>query len=176
VRATTTALYELPAPDPLSSKHSPLTTVAIFPTPGLARRVFPLLDSEDEIIVACSSSLTLFNIERPDTPAAQITSSDLPFFAASPDPIHSTSHVVAVSSGPSVKLWDIRAGKLEHELANAHTPDVLDIAFNPNKPWWICTGGSDGLLKCWDARDPKVAAQFKAKQPLADSRNPIGLP
>jgi WD40 repeat protein len=70
--------------------------------------------------------------------------------------------VVAVSSGPSVKLWDIRAGKLEHELANAHTPDVLDIAFNPNKPWWICTGGSDGLLKCWDARNPKVAAQFKA--------------
>jgi WD40 repeat protein len=61
-----------------------------------------------------------------------------------------------------VKLWDVRANRFDLEIPAAHAADVLDVAFNPNKPWWICTGGRDGFLRCWDARNPRAAAEFRA--------------
>jgi hypothetical protein len=167
VRATTTTLYRIPPPDLGSlsigsGDHQPLETVATFGEVDLARRVFPLPGSDDHIVVSCLSSLAFFDVERPDTPATSILSPDVPFGAASPDPIHVPTYMIAASCGPAVKLWDLRTNHFELEIPNAHVPEVLDVSFNPNKPYWLCTGGSDGFLRCWDARKPDLAAEFRA--------------
>jgi WD40 repeat protein len=172
VRTTSTALYRIPPPDALAqvlgaAEHQPLELIATFATPGQsARRVFVVPEDDGELIVACATSLNLFNVDRPDTPAASVATGDTPISASSPDPMHNTSRVVAAACGSSVRFWDARTNAFTHEIANAHTPDVLDVAFNPNKPWWVCTGGSDGFLRCWDARrteqGARPAAEFKA--------------
>jgi WD40 repeat protein len=167
-RVTTTSLLRIPPPDALaqamgSQEHQQLAGVSSFHPPDpIARRVFLLPEDDRCCVIACPSTLCVFDIERPDVPSISIAAPDAPFCAASPDPIHSNSHIVAAACGASVRLWDIRANRFDLEIPNAHTPDVLDVAFNPNKPWWLCTGGSDGLLRCWDARNPKPMAEYHA--------------
>jgi WD40 repeat protein len=167
-RLTTTSLYRIPPPDTLaqalgSQEHQALELIATFRPPDpIARRVFLLPEDERRCVVACLLTLNVFDVERPDVPATSVPAPDVPFTAASPDPIHSNTHIVAAGCGPSVKLWDIRSNKFDLEIPNAHMPDVLDVAFNPNKPWWLCTGGSDGFLRCWDARNPTAAAEYRA--------------
>jgi WD40 repeat protein len=69
------------------------------------------------------------------------------------------SDAVAITSGVSVKIIDLRAdthlstGSVES--FKCHRYGVTDLDYNPNKPYAIVTGGQDGLVKFWDLRSSK---------------------
>jgi WD40 repeat protein len=160
-RTASATLFQLPLME-LSSEHQQLDAVAVFALPDSnARRACYFPEDADKLVISCTNSLNLFDVSRPDSAIASVKF-DLPLHSAAPDPLQKSSCVVAASSGPHVKLWDIRTSKCEYAIENAHNPDTLDVCFNPNKPYWICTGGSDGFLRCWDARVGTAAAEFRA--------------
>lgn len=151
-------LFRLPSPDPLAEKQ-PMTEVSQLAFTDTPRRVLFSPADPQRVVVGGANSFSLFNIERPETPTVTITSDD-PIHAVAVDPLH--ENVVAGCVGSSIKLWDVSSNEVIHEVAGAHTPAALDVAFNENKAWWIATGGSDGFLRCWDARVAKAACEFRA--------------
>ena len=50
--------------------------------------------------------------------------------------------------------WDTRefSGKPAYKIENAHLAPILDIDFNPNKPYACWTGGEDLNIRFWDIR------------------------
>jgi len=50
--------------------------------------------------------------------------------------------------------WDTReySSKPAYKIENAHLAPILDIDFNPNKPYACCTGGEDLNIRFWDIR------------------------
>ena len=60
--------------------------------------------------------------------------------------------------------WDSRdfSGKPSFKIENAHLAPILDIDFNPNKPYACCTGGEDLNIRFWDIRkDSGYLCQFE---------------
>ena len=163
-RNSKTNLYKIPDPDPLKSLTSQeaqkLDLVATFSNKGNSNRVFYVPNDPSKCIISSSETIDLFDVERPDEPISSQAISDYPILASCPDPLH--PNTVAACAGHSIKLWDMRSNKLVHEIPEAHAPSVLDVSFNENKPWWICSGGSDGALRCWDVRIGKVECEFRA--------------
>lgn len=163
-RTTTTSLYRIPPPDALahvlgSQDHEQMELKASLQTSGTtARRVIFVPTDSDEAFVACSTGVDLFDFSKPDKPITTISLPDV--HAAAADTLH--NNCLATASGSCVKLWDIKSGKTEYSINDAHLPDILDVSFNDNKPWWVCTGGSDGYLRCWDLRVGKAACEFRA--------------
>ena len=53
-----------------------------------------------------------------------------------------------------IVCWDTRefSGKPAYKIENAHLAPILDIDFNPNKPYACCTGGEDLNIRFWDIR------------------------
>ncbi len=53
-----------------------------------------------------------------------------------------------------VICYDVRDGykKPSHEIEDAHLAPILDLDFNPNKPFALCTGGEDCSIRFWDIR------------------------
>jgi len=158
VSKSATALLRIPAPDFLSEKQ-PLETVVTFPVTDARRALFCPVNPQ-KALVSSASSLQLFDISRPDAPLLTIIGGDQLIHAAAADPLH--ENVMAACCGGTVRLWDALSGDVVHEIADAHAPDALDVSFNENKAWWIATGGTDGLLRCWDARIGKAACEFRA--------------
>ena len=80
---------------------------------------------------------------------------------------HSNGDTVAVTRGSAVHLLDLRhdtsipSGMVESFAAHRFNT-VLDMDFNPNKPYVMATAGQDGLVQFWDLR--------AAKQPLTVCR------
>ena len=46
----------------------------------------------------------------------------------------------------------------KHCIKNVHAHCVRDLDYNPNKPYYLVTGGDDSKIKFWDVR--------KSAQPL----------
>lgn len=73
---------------------------------------------------------------------------------------HANGDTVAVTRNKSVHLLDLRedtsipSGIVESFSAHRSSP-VMDIDFNPNKPYVLATAGQDGLVKFWDLRSAK---------------------
>lgn len=97
--------------------------------------------------------------QRLETSGATTTKSGLvPRVAWDP---HSNGDTVALTRGlTSVHLLDLRvdtsipSGMIESFAAHRSSA-VMDIDFNPNKPYVLATAGQDGLLKFWDLRSAK---------------------
>ncbi|KAI8854468.1 WD40-repeat-containing domain protein [Chytridium lagenaria] len=62
----------------------------------------------------------------------------------------------AVGASTDVIGWDIKSNKQAFQLRNAHEGSVTTIDFNPNKQYFICTGGKDGFVRIWDSRNGKT--------------------
>ncbi|RLN92552.1 hypothetical protein BBJ28_00007100 [Nothophytophthora sp. Chile5] len=74
------------------------------------------------------------------------------------DPHHEAQ--LAFALGGSVRTWDLRAKGEAAGVEDAHPSAALALAFNPNKPFALASGGDDGKLKFWDlryARKPVLA-------------------
>jgi WD40 repeat protein len=74
---------------------------------------------------------------------------------------------LTVASGPSLIGLDLRSSKfvayifLLHlknkystvfSIPKAHESYLIDLDYNPNKPYHMITGGDDGFIRVWDSR------------------------
>ncbi|OQR96716.1 hypothetical protein ACHHYP_13756 [Achlya hypogyna] len=71
------------------------------------------------------------------------------------DPHH--RHQVTATVDDAIQSWDLRSGKVAHGITEAHLACVRDVDYNPNKPYYIASGGDDGKVKFWDLRKPQAA-------------------
>ena len=142
-------------------KPQDMEVVAAYQTQDkLSQSVTCLLD-KSKCMVTCKNTLNVFNVDAPQQPLSIITATDVEEITASAvDPIH--ANVVAACVGNNVTLWDIRSQNVAHKVEDSKNNIILTMAFNESKPWWICTGGTDGYLRCWDVRVEKPKCEFKA--------------
>jgi WD40 repeat protein len=68
------------------------------------------------------------------------------------DPHHPSC--MAVSWGRSLRLMDVRDSQntTHTVIPRAHRYGVVDVDYNPNKPYVLATCGQEGLLNFWDFR------------------------
>jgi len=72
------------------------------------------------------------------------------------DPHHRNQFVSV--NGKDIRAWDLTSMSESSSILNAHEDIIRDIDYNPNKPYYIVTGGDDRRIRLWDLR--------KGKQPL----------
>jgi len=59
---------------------------------------------------------------------------------------------IATANETSIRGWDLRIMKESYVIQHAHAPYVRDLDFNPNKDYYMVTGGDDNKMKFWDTR------------------------
>ncbi|OQS05848.1 hypothetical protein THRCLA_02066 [Thraustotheca clavata] len=64
---------------------------------------------------------------------------------------------LCASVDEAIQTWDLRSNKIAYTIEDAHLQCVRDIDYNPNKPYYIASGGDDGKVKFWDIRKPNGA-------------------
>lgn len=70
------------------------------------------------------------------------------------NPHHKCTQFVTASEC-SVRSWDLREdNKQAWCIEGAHSQLVRDFDINPNKQYYIASGGDDGCTKFWDVRNP----------------------
>jgi WD40 repeat protein len=65
---------------------------------------------------------------------------------------------VALALDGHVRTWEVRSGEGSRAIMNVVAPGcgvVRAISYNPNRPWFLATGGDDMRIKCWDVRRPE---------------------
>jgi len=161
-----TSLYKCPENDAVNTFNSqdkqPMECLATFANPDQsAKRVFFLPSNTEKCLISASMSLNIYDIASPEKIINTISVDDNhKIHSAAPDPLH--PNTIAFCSGKSLNLWDMRTNSITYSINDAHSPSALDVAFNENKSFWICSGGSDGYLKCWDIRNSQPECQFRA--------------
>ncbi|CEL95604.1 unnamed protein product [Vitrella brassicaformis CCMP3155] len=78
-------------------------------------------------------------------------------YGGSMDP-HHPMQLTTVDDG-GIRGWDLRTIKTTVQRADTHPYGVLDVDYNPNRPYYIVTAGEDATLRFWDLR--KLNACFK---------------
>jgi len=72
------------------------------------------------------------------------------FTTASWNPLHPEQ--IATANENNIRGWDLRILKESYSIPSAHSPFVRDLDFNPNKDYYMVTGGDDHKMKFWDTR------------------------
>ena len=55
-----------------------------------------------------------------------------------------------------IGCYDLRSNKIAYKIAEAHSGRILDIDYNPNKPYNLVSGGQDCEVKFWDVRKDRT--------------------
>lgn len=126
----------------------------------------------DTLFTVEQGRLLSWTLSTPDKPSQTIALADQLVFVggASLNPHFST--VVAVCVGDAVLAFDTRdtssgpVWKLKGDSGF-----VRDCDFNPNKPYFLCSGGDAGVIRFWDYRKPAtfVNQKFAAQQSFLHS-------
>lgn len=160
VKQTTKAsVYKIPEPNELQERQKMELAGEVEVEDNPKRSLF--IPGTDNILVSGRKYVSIYDINNLETP---IVMHDFSEFGrvncAVTDPLHDNNAAICV--GSSIILWDYGSDSITKKLDDAHRPNVLDMAYNDSKSFWICSGGSDGKLKCWDTRDEKCSCEFKA--------------
>ena len=83
-------------------------------------------------------------------PTGRTNSSRHPFSKAVFDPHH--VHEFAAVAGGDIFGHDLRLSKTAHAICGAHTDVVMDLDYNPNKPYCLVSCGDDCMVRFWDLR------------------------
>jgi len=67
---------------------------------------------------------------------------------------HRHCHQMSSVSGSQVVTWDSRTGDKAWSLNVASGSTIRSMDYNPNKQYYLATGGDDGSLMIWDYRAP----------------------
>jgi len=68
---------------------------------------------------------------------------------------HRNCHQYATACGSQVIGWDSRTGEQGWIITNTtQQGNIRTMDFNPNKQYYLCTGGDDGMVSIWDTRNP----------------------
>ena len=80
-------------------------------------------------------------------------------------------HLIGAAYGQSVGIWDVRVRNNNNNnaapvqsISNAHRHGICDLDYNPNRPYILCTGGEDGLIKFWDLRKAGTGTQSQQQE------------
>ncbi|KAM9997224.1 hypothetical protein ACTFIZ_006608 [Dictyostelium cf. discoideum] len=65
------------------------------------------------------------------------------------------SNQLATANDVNIKGWDFRNAKETFSMDKAHSEQIRDIDFNPNKPYYLLSAGDDCKLKIWDTRQTR---------------------
>lgn len=78
------------------------------------------------------------------------------------DPHHPNEFAIAADAG--VYFWDMKQGECIRSIeGNNIVPSggcIRSLTYNPNKPWYLATGGDDSKVKCWDIRKTTVPVKI----------------
>ena len=161
-------ILRIPPPDTLSTalgtpEHQQFEEISVFgtkdPTPFRALYMPP---DQSRLLLSCKGDLEVFDVENNENPLNVVNAEDgITFSAAAVDPMHQELAAACTSAG-AIKLWDYRTGEQCFAINEAHDGPILDISFNESKPYWLCTGGVDGMLKCWDIRSENPKSKYRA--------------
>jgi len=115
--------------------------------------------SSEYVVSMDDSTVRVFDLDSNFTnpKAAQTIPVSGKINAGNLDPLHNNMMAVAVDS--SIKGYDFRAPKEAYSIDKAHSEGVRDIDFNPNKAYYMVSGGDDAKLKFWDVRNTKSAVK-----------------
>eukprot|EP01029_Cantina_marsupialis_P012832 TRINITY_DN2839_c0_g1_i2.p1 TRINITY_DN2839_c0_g1~~TRINITY_DN2839_c0_g1_i2.p1 ORF type:complete len:319 (-),score=61.65 TRINITY_DN2839_c0_g1_i2:53-1009(-) len=67
------------------------------------------------------------------------------------DPHHERN--IGYCAGKDICSLDLRSGRTELRVENAHEDTILDIHFNPNRPSYLVSCGEDSTMAFWDLRN-----------------------
>jgi len=88
------------------------------------------------------------------------------FSGSSWDPHHPSE--LAVGYGTSIEVYNVEepTGEPIRSIPVADSSMVRQVDYNPNKPYFILSGGDDGTIKFWDLRKPSLPVQIIAGHSL----------
>eukprot|EP00828_Plagiopyla_frontata_P017089 TRINITY_DN2225_c0_g1_i1.p1 TRINITY_DN2225_c0_g1~~TRINITY_DN2225_c0_g1_i1.p1 ORF type:complete len:284 (-),score=53.77 TRINITY_DN2225_c0_g1_i1:95-946(-) len=78
------------------------------------------------------------------------------------------SHLIASTSKNNLIFYDVRDKKQNFSIKNAHSLNILDMDFSPNKQYYMITGGEDLMIKFWDIRKTSLPVKV-----LSDLENQV---
>ncbi|KAL9547640.1 hypothetical protein PS6_007035 [Mucor atramentarius] len=101
---------------------------------------------------------------------------------------NATKHKVATAAtNGAIILWDLnKIGRKAERVITEHSRAVNRICFQPDNGNILLSASQDGMMKCWDFRDPKNGARYRFEgksesvrdvqfNPKWDMRNPKAL-
>ncbi|KAG2203871.1 hypothetical protein INT46_001123 [Mucor plumbeus] len=101
---------------------------------------------------------------------------------------NATKHKVATAAtNGAIILWDLnKIGRKAERVITEHSRAVNRICFQPENGNILLSASQDGMMKCWDFRDPKNGARYRFEgksesvrdvqfNPKWDMRNPKAL-
>lgn len=166
--------------------ETPLTLVSTLSPPQSASPMVDLVwrnsnmdeASSDDAVLSLNrnGTVTRWNMET-----GQATKSETldPPTSVPPHPVvrwdpHTPAAVAVCMNQQStgVQFWDWRldtsipTGTVTRLFHNAQSTQILDIDYNPNKPYLVATAGSDGSLAVWDIRSTSSSSPMTSSNPL----------
>jgi len=113
----------------------------------------PTYSSNGEVCTLNKKGLDLWSVEA-GTAGDRISSLEVgdghECARAKWDPHHANN--VGVLNKGDVSIVDVRNNSVVGGVKNAHKTGGLSLDYNPNRPYFLATGGEDGLIKFWDLR------------------------
>jgi len=108
----------------------------------------------NNLIFSDSVSVNLYDVEKKEKQTLYKAENGTHIIKSEIDPHH--PDLVASIQNNNIIVTDMRDSQTKYEIKNAHTLNVTDLDFNPNKQWCIITGGEDCQIKFWDIRKPAL--------------------